>query len=109
MDNTIHYTMPTVAQRLSQHIRNHPFLLPGADTTSVLDLLYVAYAESLGRDPQEIEQGFLRLGERLEPLDLGENNAIFSIVCELCNAYEKRAFIDAVQLGAWFMLELQEK
>ena len=96
-------------QQFHEYIGNHPFLLPGADTASVLDLLYVAYTDSLGRDPQEIEQGFLRLGEHLEPLPLDENNAIFAIVCELCNAYEKRAFMDAIKLGAYLMTELQDK
>ena len=109
MDNIIHCPMSKVAQRLFEHMSNHQFQLAGADTASVLDLLYSAYAESLGRDPQAIERGFLTLGEHLEPLSLDENNAIFAIVCELCNAYEKRAFMDAIQLGACLMLELQEK
>ena len=99
----------TIPHQLHEYIRSHPFQLPGADTASVLDLLYGAYTDNLGRDPQEIEQGFLRLGEHLEPLPLDENNAIFAIVCELCNAYEKRAFMDAIQLGAYLMLELQGK
>ena len=51
MDNTVHYTVPIVAQQLFQHIRNHPFQLPGANTASVLDLLYEAYTDNLGRDP----------------------------------------------------------
>lgn len=99
----------TISQQLHEYIGNHPFQLPGADTASVLDLLYVAYTDRLGRDPQEIEQGFLRLGEHLEPLPLDENNTIFAIVCELCNAYEKQAFMDAIKLGAYLMTELQEK
>ena len=98
-----------IPPQLHEYISNHPFQLPGANTASVLELLYVAYADNLGRDPQEIEQGFLRLGEHLEPLPLDENNTIFAIVCELCNAYEKRAFMDAIQLGAYLMLELQGK
>ena len=98
----------TIPQQLHEYIGNHPFQLPGADTASVLDLLYGAYADNLGRDPQDIEQGFLRLGEHLEPLPLDENNAIFAIVCELCNAYEKRAFMDAIKLGVYLMAELQE-
>lgn len=99
----------SIPQQLHEHISNHPFQLPGADAASVLELLYAAYIDNLGRDPQEIEQGFLALGEHLEPLPLDENNAIFAIVCELCNAYEKRAFMDAIRLGAFLTQELQEK
>lgn len=41
----------TIPQQLHGCISNHPFQLPGADTTSVLDLLYGAYTDNLGRDP----------------------------------------------------------
>ena len=109
MDNTIHYTLPKVAQLFSQHIHTHPFHLDDTDASSVLELLYITYTETLGRDPKEIRQSFEKLGVHLEQLPLDENNAIFSIVCELCNTYEKRAFMDAIKLGAYLMTELQEK
>lgn len=109
MDNTIHHNLPRVAQLFSQYIHTHPFHLSGTDAESVLELLYITYTETLGRDPEEIRQSFEKLGTHLERLPLDENNAIFSIVCELCNAYEKRAFIDAVKLGAYLVTELQEK
>lgn len=101
--------MPKIAQHLAHCLEGQHFQLPGTDATSVLDLLYLTYTDNLGRDPEEIERGFLALGEHLESLPLDENNAIFAIVCELCNAYEKRAFMDAIKLGAYFILELQEK
>lgn len=109
MDNTIYDNIPKVAQLFSQHINTHPFHLSGTDAASVLELLYITYTETLGRDPEEINQGFVKLGTHLEQLPLDENNAIFAIVCDLCNAYEKRAFMDAVKLGAYLMTELQEK
>ena len=109
MDNTIHHSLPKVAQLLAQHIHTHPFHLIGTDAESVLELLYITYTETLGRDPEEIRLSFEKLGTHLEQLPLEENNAIFAIVCDLCNAYEKRAFIDAIKLGAYLMTELQEK
>ena len=109
MDNTIPSTAARLAQQLSQHIASQPFHLSGTDATSVLELLYITYTETLGRDPEEINQGFINLGTHLEQLPLDENNAIFAIVCELCNAYEKRAFMDAIKLGAYLIAELQEK
>jgi hypothetical protein len=109
MDNTIPSTVAKLAQLLSQHIASQPFRLSGTDATSVLELLYITYTETLGRDPDEIDQGFINLGTHLEQLPLDENNAIFAIVCELCNAYEKRAFMDAIKLGAYLITELQEK
>lgn len=109
MNDTIPNSLPKVAQLFSQHIYTHPFHLGGTDAASVLELLYIAYTETLGRDPEDIRQSFEKLGAHLEQLPLDENNAIFSIVCELCNTYEKRSFIDALKLGAYLMLELQEK
>lgn len=43
MDNTIHYTLPKVAQLFSQHIHTHPFHLDDTDASSVLELLAGLY------------------------------------------------------------------
>ena len=99
----------TIAQQLYEYIRNHPFRLPHTDAAALLEWLYICYAETQEQDPPEINQCFCRLGTYLEQLPLDENNAIFAIVCELCNAYEKRAFLDAIKLGAYLVTELQEK
>ena len=68
---------------------------------------YVAYAENKGRDPKEIDQAFLALDKYMEGISLDDNNAIFCLVCTLCDLYEKRAFQDGLQIGAYLMLELQ--
>ena len=109
MNDTIPHNLSKLAQLISQHIYTHSFHLDGADAASVLELLYTSYTETLDRDPDEIRQSFEKLGTHLEELPLDENNAIFAIVCELCNACEKRAFMDAIKLGAYLMTELQEK
>ena len=108
MDNTIHYDIPIIARAFSEHIHTDSFGFKNSDATSVLEFLYIAYTEIQDSDPPHINEGFKRLGDHLEQLSLDENNAIFSIVCELCDAYEKRAFMDAVRLGAFLSLELQE-
>ena len=55
-----------------------------------------------------IRQGFIEIDKYLEGIvSLEENNTVFEIVCKLCSACEKRAFIDAIQIGAQLMLELQ--
>lgn len=98
--------IPEIAQHLLESLQGKGFSLPDTDATSVVDLLYCTYNDCLGQDPQEIRDGFLALDHYLGPLPLDVNNAVFSIVCELCGAYEKRAFKDALQLGAYLMLEL---
>ena len=108
MDNTIHYDIPTIAKAFSEHIHTGAFGFRNSDAASVIEFLYIAYTEIQEADTPHINEGFKRLGDHLEQLPLDENNTIFSIVCELCDAYEKRAFMDAVRLGAYLALELQE-
>ena len=109
MDTTIPFRPATVAKAFSEQIHSGSFELKNTDAASVLEFLYIAYTDIQGRDPKEIDQGFVDLDNHLEGVSLDENNTIFSIVCDLCNAYEKRAFMDAIQIGAYLMLELQGK
>lgn len=103
------YTLPEVAQKLNAHITNSSYDFRDDRVSSVIDFLYVAYAENKGRDPKEIDQAFLALDKYMEGISLDDNNAIFCLVCTLCDLYEQRAFKDGLQLGAYLMLELQGK
>ena len=108
MDTTIPYKPSKIAKDFSQQIHSGVFSLKNSDAESVLEFLYMAYTDVQGRDPKEIDQGFIELENHLsKAVSLEENNEIFGIVCALCDAYEKRAFMDAVQIGAYLMLELQ--
>lgn len=62
MNDTIHHSLPKVVHLFSQHIHTNPCHLDGTDTTSVLELIYITYTETLGRDPEDIRQGFEKLG-----------------------------------------------
>jgi len=108
MDNTIYQPMQTFTKAFLERIRTGTFQNQDTDAESVLEFLFIAYADAQGQDLVEITNGFTELNEHLEGVvSLDENNAIFSIVCGLCSACEKRAFIDAIQIGANLMLELQ--
>lgn len=109
MDNTVQQIIETIAKTLSEHIHASPFDFEESNAASVLEFLYIAYAETREKDPTEVDRAFQELDEHLESLSLSENNEIFAIVCGLCCAYEKRAFIDAIQLGAYLILELTGK
>ena len=107
MDTTFPYKPAKIAKDFSQRIHSGVFSLKNSDAESALEFLYMAYADVQGRDPKEIDQGFLDLDTHLSKFSLDENNETFGIVCKLCDAYEKRAFIDAIQIGAYLILELQ--
>lgn len=101
--------MDNIAQRLKAYIEAHPFDPGDSDYETVLDQLYQAYQESHESDPPEISDGFKELEEFLEHLPMDDNNAVFSLCCGLCTAYEHKAFLDGLQYGAHLMLELLEE
>lgn len=109
MENMFPFEPATIAKTFSEHIHSGAFSLKNSDATSVLEFLYIAYTDVQGRDPKEIDQGFLDLDSHLSKFSLEENNETFGIVCKLCDAYEKRAFMDAIQIGAYLMMELPGK
>ena len=98
--------MPSYAEALKAYTRNHPFNTGNGDTETVLDQLYQAYAESHESDPPEISQGFEELETFLNSLPLPDRDAVFTLCCHLCTAYEHKAFLDGVQHGAHLMNEL---
>ena len=101
--------MDKIAQRLKAYIDTHPLDLGEGDCETVLDQLYQAYAESHESDPPEISEGFKELEEHLCSLPLEDNNAVFTLCCQLCTAYEHKAFLDGLQYGAHLIAELCNK
>ena len=99
--------MDNIAKRLKAYMDKHPIDLGDTDCETVLDQLYQAYAESHESDPPEIRDGFKELEEFLCNLPLEDNNAIFNLCCQLCTAYEHKAFLDGLQCGVQLMKELQ--
>lgn len=107
MDITIPHQSTTIVKALSSRIYSCIRGLKDTEDKSVLEFLYTAYADVQGQDPQELKQYFVDLDDHLQILSLEENNEIFAIVCSICSAYEKRAFLDGIQIGVSLVLELQ--
>ena len=98
--------MDNIAKRLQSYMDKHPFDSGDSDCKTVLDQLYQAYAESHESDPPEIRDGFKELDTLLSELSLEDNNAVWNLCCQLCTAYEHKAFVDGVQYGSSLILEL---
>lgn len=94
------------AKRLKAHIENHPIDFGDSQCQTVLERLYQAYAEAGENDPPEIRKAFEDLGSFMEQLPLKDNNELFQLVCELCIAYDRKAYCDGLQTGAKLMMEL---
>ena len=101
--------MDNIAKRLKAYMDKHPIDLGDTDCETVLDQLYQAYQESHESDPPEIGEGFKALEEYLCSLPLEDNNAVFNLCCQLCTAYEHKAFVDGLQYGAHLIAELYNK
>ena len=101
--------MENIAKRLNAYIAAHPFNPGDTDCETVLDQLYQAYAESHESDPPEIRNGFKELDDLLSDLSLDENNAVWNLCCQLCTAYEHKAFVAGLQYGAHLFLEMNLK
>ena len=99
--------MDNIAKRLKAYMDKHPIDLGDSDYEAILDQLYQAYAESNESDPPEIRDGFKELEEFLCTLPLEDNNAVFTLCCHLCTAYEHKAFFDGLQYGAHLINELK--
>ena len=99
--------MENITKRLNAYITAHPFDPGDSDCETVLDQLYQAYAESHESDPPEIRDGFKELDDLLGDLSLDDNNAVWNLCCQLCTAYEHKAFVAGLQYGAHLMHELK--
>ena len=98
--------MNELAQRLKAYIEAHPFDPGDSECETILDQLYQAYAESHESDPPEIRSGFTELDDLLGNLPLDDNNAVWNLCCQLCTAYEHKAFLDGLQYGAHLINQL---
>ena len=101
--------MGNIAKHLVSYMDKHPIDLGDTDCETVLDQLYQAYAESHESDPPEIREGFKELDDLLGKLPLDDNNAVWNLCCQLCTAYEHKAFLDGLQYGAHLIAELYNK
>ena len=98
--------MDELAQRLKAYIEAHPFDPGESECETGLDQLYQAYTESHESDQPEIRDGFKELDDLLGALSLDDNNAVWNLCCQLCTAYECKAFLDGLQCGAYLIQEL---
>ena len=99
--------MDKIAKRLQAYVDKHPFDSGDSDCETILDQLYQAYAESHESDPPEIRAGFKELDDLLGNLPLDDNNAVWNLCCQLCTAYERKAFLDGIKYGAHLICELK--
>ena len=101
-------TKHTIAKALLDHIQTDTLHFEDCDADSVLELLYNAYANAQGADPDEIKAKFTTVEDCLTGISFEMNNLIFATICEQCIAFEKRGFMDGIKLGSHLIMELRD-
>ena len=69
------------------------------DASTVLELLYSAFAELNNFDSQEAKELFHNIYEQLNHKPLREIDEIMDPVCALCREYERAGFTEGVKIG----------
>ena len=98
--------MKTIPEAMKAYLETHPFDSGSDDCATVLEQLYLAYANSHESDPPDIREGFAELETFLKSLPLSDNNSVCNLCCRLCAAYERKAFLDGLLYGAHLMQEV---
>lgn len=101
------YIAKNIMQALLECVKNRNFDYGDVPAESVLEFLWLSYFKIQRADNDEIKQGFCALDRFFEGKSFEEVKYVFDILCNLCLAYEKRAFTDGLHLGAQLMEELQ--
>lgn len=74
------------------------------DVGSVWELLYWAYMNEYPINSGEIRRMFTDLEQRMEGLNLAQNDQVIYLVSDICLAHEKAAFHAGLQVG-WCLAE----
>jgi hypothetical protein len=99
--------LKNIARLLREQLKERRFEYGDIPAETVTDFLYISYSEISRSDPEDITQGFADLDRFLDRMSFEESTEAFTNICRLCLAYEKRAFLDGLYLGAQLMLDLQ--
>lgn len=98
--------MKQIKDKLIAHLNEHPLDFGMYDAGTILDFLYTSYCEAHDTDPPKVRALFTELGEYLESLPREKNDAMFSIIVQLCTEHERLAFTEGIRWGFQLHTEL---
>jgi len=76
-------------------------------TASVLEFLWQQYRIHNPRSDRLIREADQRLTPYFDSLSSDRSDELFDILCDLCDAHEKAAFLRGAHIGAMIAAELQ--
>lgn len=93
-------------EKLNRFLADQPPVIRCEDAKTILELLCYYYCSFHSVDSAIIRSQFHDLHTTLPRLTFEEHDAVFAATTELCASYEKKAFMDGVQVGMQLFKEL---
>lgn len=95
-------------EKLKQFLLSEPPTFQDENANSILELLCYYYCSANTVDNASIRCQFHAAENALPKLTIEEYDAFFGITTHLCASYEKKAFMDGVQVGMRLFQELND-
>jgi len=93
-------------EKLQDYLSSHFSVSAPADISSVWEFIYLTYMEWNPIHTEAIKTHFRDLEIVLEALSRSHCDLLFEKVCDLCESFEKEAFLDGLYVGAKLTAEL---
>lgn len=78
------------------------------DAGSILEMLYYYYSENNPIDNAVIRCQFKELNDVLKCLSWDQHETVFATTCNLCSAFERKAFMEGIHVGLRLFCELSD-
>ena len=98
--------MNTTIGKLKEYLTEQPINAIYNDAESILDLLCYIYMKDSPLDSVTIHYQYQQINCIAKYLTLEQNNEIFNLIVDMCDAYIRRAFMDGLNVGYHLMEEL---
>lgn len=100
--------MKSVIEKLKEYLKEQPVHAVYNDADSLLELLCYIYMKESPVDSATIRYQYQQINCVAERLTLEENNTIFNLTVDMCDAYIHRAFLDGLKVGYRLLCELSD-
>ena len=93
-------------QELREYLSEHPVIRERSEVEPLMEVIYKFYIETNGPDDGKLKECFENIWQYTDSLPFSNRDAISCTVVELAAEQERKAFLDGLQAGAQFVLEL---
>lgn len=94
-------------EQLKIELRSYEILCGKEDDFSILRFLWQSYSCFNPTDDGQIKKCNDALSPIYQELSLNNADALTYLICDLCTAYQRAAFLDGILVGAHLVKELE--